>query len=117
MDIIKIKDLEVFYRVGVPDEERERPQKLLITITIEVDVSKAAKTDDIGHTIDYYAVSRELLNFGEGKSWKLIEKLAAEIAEKIVNEFGAASASVEVKKFVLPVAEYVSVNVTRMKFE
>ncbi len=113
MDIISIKNLEVFYRVGVPDEERERPQKLLITIDMEKDVRRAAETDDIAETIDYYAVSRQLLNFGEGRNWKLIEKLAADIAGMVVKDFGAAAATVEVKKFVLPVAEYVSVKVRR----
>ncbi len=113
MDTITITNLEVFYRVGVPDEERERPQKLLVTIAMEKDVAQAAETDDIGDTIDYYAVSRQLLNFGEGKTWRLIEKLASDIAELTVREFGAVSATVEVKKFVLPVAEHVSVRVTR----
>ena len=113
MDIISIKDLEVFYRVGVSDEERERPQKLLITIDMEKDVSRTTETDDIADTIDYYAVSRQLLNFGEGRNWKLIEKLAGDIAGMIVKEFGAAAATIEVKKFVLPVANYVSVTVRR----
>ena len=113
MDIISIKDLEVFYRVGVSDEERERPQKLLITIDMEKDVSRTTETDDIADTIDYYAVSRQLLNFGEGRNWKLIENLAGDIAGMIVKEFGAAAATIEVKKFVLPVANYVSVTVRR----
>ena len=92
MDTITIKDLEVFYRVGVTDEERERPQKLLVTIVMEHDVTKAAKTDDIADTIDYYGVARQLLNYGEGKSWKLIEKLADDIADLVVNQFKAATA-------------------------
>ena len=53
MDLITIKDLEVFYHVGVPDEERERPQKLLVTIEMEHDVTKAAKSDDIASKKTY----------------------------------------------------------------
>lgn len=116
MDLITIKDLEVFYHVGVPDEERERPQKLLVTIEMEHDVTKVAKSDDIADTIDYYAVSRELLNFGEGKTWKTIEKLASDIADLTVSEFRAASATVEVKKFVIQFADYVSVRVSRIRY-
>ena len=112
---ISIVDLEVFYRVGVPDEERAKPQRLLLTIEMDFDFSTAAKTDSIADTIDYFAVSQRLLKFGEGKSWKLIEKLAADICEAILSEFRPEAVSVEVKKFVIPQARYVSVAMTRKK--
>jgi FolB domain-containing protein len=108
---ISIVDLEVFYRVGVPDEERAQPQRLLLTVEMEFDFSKAAKTDSIADTIDYFAVSQRLLKFGDEKSWKLIEKLATEIAEFILYEFKPQSVSVEVKKFPVPRARCVSVTV------
>ena len=109
---ISIVDLEVFYRVGVPDEERAKPQRLLLTIEMEFDFAAAAKTDSIADTIDYFAVSQRLLKFGEGKSWKLIEKLATDIHEMILCEFRPQSVSVEVKKFPIPQARQVSVLVT-----
>ena len=108
---ISIVDLEVFYRVGVPDEERAKPQRLLLTIEMELDFSKAAKTDSITDTIDYFAVSQRLLKFGEGKSWKLIEKLAADIQEMILTEFKPQSVSIEVKKFVIQQARFVCVKI------
>ena len=110
---ITIADLEVHYCVGVPDEERARPQRLLLTVEMEFDFSTAAKTDSIADTIDYFAVSQRLLKFGEGKSWKLIEKLAADICQMILAEFHPQTVSVEVKKFPIPQAQYVSVAVTR----
>ena len=42
---ISIVDLEVFCRVGVPDEERAKPQRLLLTVEMDCDFSKAAKSD------------------------------------------------------------------------
>ncbi len=110
---ISIVELEVFYRVGVPDEERARPQRLLLTVEMEFDFSAAAKTDSIADTINYFAVSQRLLKFGEDKSWKLIEKLAADICEMVLSEFKPEAISVEVKKFVIPQARYVSVAMTR----
>ena len=109
---ISITDLEVHYCVGVPDEERARPQRLLLTVQMEFDFSTAAKTDSIADTIDYFAVTQRLLKFGEGKTWKLIEKLAADICGMILSEFRPQSVSVEVKKFVIPEARYVSVVIT-----
>ena len=112
---ISIVDLEVFYRVGVPDVERARPQRLLLTVEMEFDFSAAAGNDDIRDTIDYFAVAQRLLKFGEGRSWKLIEKLTADIADMVLSEFKPQSVTVEVKKFPLADARYVAVTVTRKK--
>jgi len=110
---ISIVDLEVFYCVGVPDEERAKPQRLLLTVEMAGDFSKAAKSDGIADTIDYFAVSQRLLKFGEGRSWKLIEKLAADIGDMILAEFKPRSVTVEVKKFPVPQARHVSIVITR----
>ncbi|HUD81948.1 MAG TPA: dihydroneopterin aldolase [Candidatus Saccharimonadales bacterium] len=113
MDRIVIKDLEVFYRVGVSEEERSAAQKLLLTIELDHSFDAAAKKDDLGATIDYYAVAQRLLGLGVGREWKLIESVAVEVAGTVLREFGAAAIAVEVKKFVLPQAAYVSVRVAR----
>jgi FolB domain-containing protein len=112
---IRIVDLEVFYRVGVPDVERAQPQRLLLSVEMEFDFAGAAKSDSIADTIDYFAVSQRLLKFGESKSWKLIEKLAGDVADAILSEFKPQSVSVEVKKFVIPQAQYVSVVIARSR--
>ena len=113
MSHISIVDLEVFYHVGVPDAERAEPQRLLLTVELESDFSAAAKTDAIADTIDYFAVTQRLLKFGEGREWKLIEKLAADLAETILTEFKPQSVSIEVKKFIIPQARHVSVRLEK----
>jgi len=115
MSTITIVDLEVFYRVGVPPEERAEPQRLLLTVEMESDFTLAADRDDIATTIDYFAVTQRLLRFGERRSWKLIEKLALEVAEFVLTEFGPRSVTVEVKKFPIPQAHHVSVCVQRCR--
>jgi dihydroneopterin aldolase len=112
---ISIVDLEVFYRAGVPDEERVQPQRLLLTVDMDFDFSAAVKTDSVASTIDYFAVSQRLLKFGEGRSWKLIEKLAAEIADMVLSEFKPESVTVEVKKFPISQAHYVSVSLVKSR--
>ncbi|MBL9134429.1 MAG: dihydroneopterin aldolase [Verrucomicrobiales bacterium] len=112
-DRIEIADLEVSWRVGVPDHERSRPQRLLLTISMETDVTVAAKTDDLARTIDYYAVTRRIQGLGEGREWRLIESLAVEIAELVLRDYGPKRVTVEVKKFILPSTQWVSVRVER----
>lgn len=116
-DTITLCDLEVSYRVGVPDAERAQPQRLLLTVEMARDFNEPAATDQLDATIDYHAVARRLQQFGEGRSWKLIETLAVELAETILREFQPGAVTVEVKKFVLPDARYVSVRTRRERAE
>ena len=113
MDQIVISDLEVFVHVGVTEAERAKPQRLLLTVEMSHDFKTAAASDDLADTINYDAVARRLVRFGEGRSWKLIEKLAADIATLLLGEFSPKTVSVEVKKFIIPAARYVAVRLTR----
>jgi len=113
VDQITIQDLEVFYRVGVPEAERAKPQRLLLTVELEHDFTLAAKSDDLAKTVDYYLLSRRLLEFGGERQWKLIETLAVELAAMILREFKPRRVAVEIKKFVLPEARWVSVRARR----
>ena len=113
MDKIRISDLEVFYQVGVSEEERARPQRLLLSVEMEHDFSSAISRDNLAETIDYHAVSQSLIGFGEGCHWQLIEALAADLAAMILDQFKPRSVVVEVKKFVIPQAAFVSVAVRR----
>ena len=113
MSKISIVDLEVFYHVGVPDAERAQAQRLLLTVELEADFTAAAKSDGIADTIDYFAVTQRLLKFGDGREWKLIEKLVSDIADAVLKEFKPQAVSVEVKKFIIPQARYVSVAISK----
>ena len=110
MSKITIVDLEVFYCVGVTDEERAKPQRLLLTVDINFDFSSAAVSDRIERTINYQTVADELLKFGEGRSWKLIEKLVTNVAERIITEYKPEAVMVEAKKLCIPQARFVSVS-------
>ncbi|HAM71076.1 MAG TPA: dihydroneopterin aldolase [Verrucomicrobiales bacterium] len=112
MDKITIADLEVFYRVGVPDAERSSPQRLLITVEMFRDLQAAASSDDLASTTDYFAVVQRLKGLGQGTEWRLIETLARDIAALVREEFGVPAVTVEVKKFILPETRHVSVSVS-----
>jgi len=113
MDSILIADLEVQFHVGVPDAERARPQRLLISIELDHNFTQAAATDDLTHTINYDAVCRRVRALGEGRHWKLIETLAIEIAETVRKEFKPARIRVMIKKFIIPDTQYIAVRIER----
>jgi FolB domain-containing protein len=112
---ISIVDLEVHYCVGVTDQERAQPQKLLLTIEMNVDISAAALTDRVEKTVNYQRVTDDLIRFGEGRSWRLLEKLTSNIADRIMSEYEPDSVLVEAKKFVIPQARYVAVSLARQR--
>jgi len=115
MSRISIVDLEVHYSVGVTDEERAKPQRLLLTVEMRIDFSSAAISDRIEKSINYQLVAEDLLKFGEGRNWKLLERLVSSIADMILAKYKPESVLVEVKKFVLPQARYVSVSLSRAR--
>ena len=115
MDKITISDLEVFYRVGVTEAERAQPQRLLLTVEMFHDFTRATERDDLNWTIDYDAVCRRLMGFGNETAWNLIETLATDVADMVIEEFKAGTVGVEVKKFVIPHARYVSVSLQRSR--
>lgn len=98
MDTIFISDLKVQTKLGVPDWERMVPQTIILNITIGFDLINACETDAIDDTIDYGAVVERIRATLAQHSFKLVEKLAAHIAQLILTEFGALSVTVHVAK-------------------
>lgn len=114
-DKIIIEDLEVRSRIGITAAERRKPQRLLITIEIEYPLRMAGTTDNLRHTIDYDAVSKRVRALAEKGERNLIERLSEDVARLVLKEFGAESARVTVKKFILPKTRYVAVSIERSR--
>lgn len=111
MDKIIIHDLEIRMRVGTIDAERNWPQKLLLTLEIEYNMHRAIKTDDLQYALDYEKIAVRLKEWGETRQWKLLERMASDIADLILLEFYPVSVSVMLKKFELPMCTGVSVQI------
>ena len=112
-DIITISDMEVQCRIGVPDDERENSQRLLISLELQNDFIKASSKDDLNATIDYHAVYLLVHEICGQRERKLIETLAEDIASAVLEEFRAPCVKVEIKKFILPNAASVSAKIER----
>jgi dihydroneopterin aldolase len=112
-DHITIEDLEVLFHVGVPDEERTEPQRLLITIELTHDLEASGIADSLAETIDYFAVCQAVKALGQTRSWKLIESLADDICMLVLDQFSPSVVRVVVKKFILPDTRWVSIEMIR----
>lgn len=112
-DAIHVEQLEMFAHVGVPDDERDKPQRIAVTITAWPKASLHALADDIDGTINYSTIAHAVRNVVNERRDKLIETLAEKISERLLRELPIRRLRIELRKFVLPDAAYVAVVITR----
>ena len=112
-DQIHIEQLEIFAHIGVPEKERATPQRLTVSITLWPKQDTRDLGDQIGRTVNYSAVGEEAKSFARDQSVNLIETLADRLATHLLGSFAIEEIRVELRKFVLQDAKYVSVRVTR----
>jgi dihydroneopterin aldolase len=97
----------------VPEEERASEQRLVLNLTFWPTPHGAKLKDDLARTVDYSAVSAETKRFVQARSDRLIETLADALAMRLLELFAIEKIIIELRKFVLPEVEFVSVTVTR----
>jgi len=110
---IHIEGLEVLTHIGVPAQERATPQPVMVSISLWPDNEARDITDKIENTVNYSVVAEETKNFICDQSVNLIETLADRLAMHLLKKFPIQKVTVEVRKFPLKDARYVSVIVTR----
>jgi 7,8-dihydroneopterin aldolase/epimerase/oxygenase len=74
---IEIDNIMVQTVIGVHPWERQIKQKLLFDLAFEIDITKAAETDDVADTVDYAALTESLTHFVENSDYQLLESLAS----------------------------------------
>lgn len=112
-DEIHIEQLDVFTRIGVPEEERAKPQRLAVSISFWPYQQTRDLADEIEHTVNYSAVAEETKNFLGNQSVSLVETLAERLASHLLQSFPIQKVTIELRKFALTEAKYVSITVTR----
>jgi 7,8-dihydroneopterin aldolase/epimerase/oxygenase len=112
-DEIHIEQLEVSSVIGVSEHERKTPQRLTINISFWPRRKTQDMADTIGDTINYAVVAEETQRFVHDQSVNLIETLADQLAAHLLKNFPIQKITVEIRKFPLEHAKYVSAIVTR----
>jgi dihydroneopterin aldolase len=112
-DQIHIEQLELQARIGVTEAEREKPQRLTVNMTLWPRVSLDDLNDDVTKTVNYLSLCTETKQLVESRCDKLMETLAENIAAHLLKKFPIRMIKIELRKFVLTNAAYVSVIITR----
>ena len=81
MDKTFIKDLVARGIIGINDWEREKPQEILINITVFSDTRAAAESDNLADCVDYRALAKKAQHYAETAARFTVEALANDIAD------------------------------------
>jgi dihydroneopterin aldolase len=95
---IKIKDFKLKTNIGIYDWEKKFEREILINIIIDISNSKSTISDLIDDTVDYELIYNQIKNLVETKRYNLIEKLAQEIVDLIMQDLRIDKVSIEIDK-------------------
>jgi dihydroneopterin aldolase len=102
-DRIELRGLTVRGRHGVFDDERRDGQDFVVDITVWIDLVNAAASDDLADTLDYGTLAQRAADVVSGQPRRLIETVAAEIAEDVMRDDRAHAVEVVVHKPSAPI--------------
>jgi dihydroneopterin aldolase len=93
---VEVRDLRVFGRHGVHEQERERGQDFVFDI--ELDVGERGTSDRLEDAVDYVAVARVVQEVSDTRRYNLLEALATAVADELERRFSPARVQVRVRK-------------------
>ena len=95
---IEIEDLKVDTIIGVFDEERLKPQTILISIKCQLDLDHNQDLDNIGNVTSYSDIKKEIVTFVSASQYKTLEKLITELKKQLDNQFPIKIEKLEINK-------------------
>ncbi|WP_203337141.1 dihydroneopterin aldolase [Nocardioides limicola] len=98
MDELTITGVECFAHHGVFDHEREDGQRFVIDLSLGLDTTRAAATDDLRATVDYGSLVTTVKDAVERDPVDLIETLAQRVADVCLLVHGVEWVRVTVHK-------------------
>jgi len=113
--VIRLEGLSVFGHHGASAAERRAGTRLDVDVLLDIDTARAEASDRLADTVSYDVVEAIVRRVVEGESFRLLEALAARVAEICLEECEASAATVRLTKQNLawPTGGRVSVEVAR----
>lgn len=92
MDKIHVNQMEFYGYHGVFPEETKLGQRFGVDLRVEMDLSKAGKSDNLEDSVNYGELYQVCKGIVEGEPYKLVEAVAEKIASAILDRFSAVEA-------------------------
>ncbi|MGV8876906.1 MAG: dihydroneopterin aldolase [Rhodoglobus sp.] len=98
---------------GVFDHERRDGQVFVVDATVYLDLSAAARTDELGRTVHYGELAEQIVAAVESNPVDLIETVAERVAAVVLSHDAAVSTKVTIHKPSAPITvPFADVSVT-----
>ena len=96
MITVEVRDLRVFGRHGVHDDERQCGQDFIFDV--ELEVGERGASDRLEDAADYVEVARTVREVSDARQYNLLEALASAVADELERRFSPESVRVRVRK-------------------
>ena len=80
------------------DEERLKPQTILISIKCQLDLDHNQDLDNIDNVASYSDIKKEIVTFVSASQYKTLEKLITELKKQLDNQFPIKIEKLEINK-------------------
>lgn len=103
---------------GVYEYEREHGQRFYVDAELDLNTSEAGETDDLNCAVDYTAVYQKVKEIVETHRYKLLEALAAKVADELLAFDKVNGVTVRIRKPAVPIPgqiDYVQLEITRRR--
>lgn len=114
---IEVRELELMAHIGVPDDERAKPQRLTLSLTLWPTARFEELQDEIANAVDYAVVCGDVKDLVGRRADRLLETLAAAIAGHLLRGYPVHRVRVELRKYILSDARYTAVILVRERAE
>jgi dihydroneopterin aldolase len=98
MDKVYINGLQLYTLIGVYDFERHAKQRVIVDIELQANLQKAGKSDQVTDTLDYGKIAERMAEIANNSSYQLLEALAENMANTILDEFATSSVTLTLNK-------------------
>jgi dihydroneopterin aldolase len=115
MDRITLRIGRALGRHGALAGERDNQQPFDLDINLDLDLSLASRTDELGDTVDYGVLYHRTIEIVRTHSYTLLERLAGEILAMLMEDPRVISAEVTISKPALFIIGTPSVTVKRTR--
>jgi dihydroneopterin aldolase len=95
---IRLEGLSVFGHHGARPYEKEAGQRLEVDLELEPTDDRAERSDRLADAVDYDLLNRTVREVVEGRSFHLLETLAATTAETVLERFAVRRVRVRIAK-------------------
>ncbi len=114
--IIHISDLRLRTYIGFQPWEKEKLQDVVINVQIVFDGVMAARSDSVQDTVDYKAITKNIIAMAEAASFNLLEALVERVLDIVMEDQKVQKALVSISKpHALRFADAVAVTSERVR--